>query len=77
MTVRVVTDDDAYAADPYYADLEAAGITVVNDARSSARDSRVINVGPAPAGRSAHGNGASERLAATHPPFSVISQPSS
>lgn len=35
VTVRVVTDDDAYAEDAYYADLEAAGITVVDDARSS------------------------------------------
>lgn len=35
VSVRIVTDDDVYINDPYYADLEAAGITVVNDARSS------------------------------------------
>jgi phosphatidylserine/phosphatidylglycerophosphate/cardiolipin synthase-like enzyme len=34
VTVRVVTDDETYAGDPHYADLEAAGITVVNDDRS-------------------------------------------
>lgn len=35
VAVRVVTDDETFAGDPYYAHLQAAGITVVNDARSS------------------------------------------
>ena len=43
VTVRVVTDDDAYTNPSYnthYTALEAAGITVINDSRSSAgRDS--------------------------------------
>ena len=35
VTVRVVTDDDAYDGSAHYADLQSAGITVINDARSS------------------------------------------
>lgn len=35
VSIRVVTDDDAYSNTPYFSYLEAAGITVVNDARSS------------------------------------------
>ncbi len=35
VVVRLVTDDEAYATDPVYADLEAAGILIVPDNRSS------------------------------------------
>lgn len=35
VVVRLVTDDEAYAADPAYADLVAAGIPIVPDNRSS------------------------------------------